>query len=71
MLMAVAEASKGFLIDGYPRELKQGEQFELEIGLAKSVTFLDVSDEILNATDSRENQVTLLLFRAKLVRKHA
>ncbi|KAJ1354844.1 adenylate kinase [Parelaphostrongylus tenuis] len=47
MLKAVAKGSKGFLIDGYPREVKQGEQFEREIGPAKSVIFFDVSDEIL------------------------
>lgn len=31
MLQAVAKGSKGFLIDGYPREVKQGEQFEHEV----------------------------------------
>lgn len=31
MLQAVAKGSKGFLIDGYPREVKQGEQFEKEV----------------------------------------
>ncbi|KIH49245.1 adenylate kinase isoenzyme 5 domain protein, partial [Ancylostoma duodenale] len=30
MLKEVAKGSKGFLIDGYPREVKQGEQFEHE-----------------------------------------
>ncbi|KAE9413730.1 hypothetical protein Angca_007777 [Angiostrongylus cantonensis] len=53
MLKEVAKGSKGFLIDGYPREVKQGEQFEREachfktIGEAKSVIFFDVSDDIL------------------------
>nr|KAF6283027.1 adenylate kinase 1 [Pipistrellus kuhlii] len=27
-MMAVVETSKGFLIDGYPREVQQGEEFE-------------------------------------------
>lgn len=31
MLKEVAKGSKGFLIDGYPREVKQGEQFESEV----------------------------------------
>uniref|UniRef100_A0A183U8L9 Adenylate kinase n=1 Tax=Toxocara canis TaxID=6265 RepID=A0A183U8L9_TOXCA len=30
MLEAVKKGTKGFLIDGYPREVKQGEQFESE-----------------------------------------
>ncbi|KAK6040081.1 adenylate kinase isoenzyme 5 domain protein [Cooperia oncophora] len=47
MLKEVAKGSKGFLIDGYPREVKQGEQFEREIQEAKSVIFFDVSDDIL------------------------
>ncbi|PIO75207.1 adenylate kinase isoenzyme 5 domain protein [Teladorsagia circumcincta] len=30
MLKEIAKCSKGFLIDGYPRDVKQGEQFERE-----------------------------------------
>ncbi|EPB73201.1 adenylate kinase [Ancylostoma ceylanicum] len=56
MLKEVAKGSKGFLIDGYPREVKQGEQFENEIQEAKSVIFFDVSEDIL---------VERLLHRAK------
>ncbi|ETN87132.1 adenylate kinase [Necator americanus] len=47
MLKEVAKGCKGFLVDGYPREVKQGEQFEQEIQEAKSVIFFDVTDEIL------------------------
>ncbi|CAJ0591611.1 unnamed protein product [Cylicocyclus nassatus] len=47
MLKEVAKGSKGFLIDGYPREIAQGEQFEREIQAANSVIFFDVSDDIL------------------------
>ncbi|KHJ92788.1 adenylate kinase isoenzyme 5 domain protein [Oesophagostomum dentatum] len=47
VLKEVAKGSKGFLVDGYPREVKQGEQFEKEIQEAKSVIFFDVSDDIL------------------------
>jgi adenylate kinase len=31
MLRAVAKGSKGFLIDGYPRQIQQGVQFEQEV----------------------------------------
>ncbi|KAI6191949.1 Adenylate kinase isoenzyme 1 [Aphelenchoides bicaudatus] len=47
MLKAVAKGSKGFLIDGYPREVSQGEQFEAEISPSKLVIFFDVSEETL------------------------
>ena len=30
-MMAKADVSKGFLIDGYPRELDQGVKFEAEV----------------------------------------
>ena len=33
MLKEVAKGSKGFLIDGYPREVAQGDQFEAEVNL--------------------------------------
>ncbi|KAK6023777.1 adenylate kinase, partial [Ostertagia ostertagi] len=56
MLKEVAKGSKGFLIDGYPREVKQGEQFENEIQEAKSVIFFDVPEDVL---------VKRLLHRAK------
>uniref|UniRef100_A0A1I7YJ73 Adenylate kinase isoenzyme 1 n=1 Tax=Steinernema glaseri TaxID=37863 RepID=A0A1I7YJ73_9BILA len=47
MLEAIKKGSKGFLIDGYPREVKQGEQFESEIQPAKLAIFFDVSEETL------------------------
>jgi len=47
MNAAVARGSKGFLIDGYPREVKQGEQFENEIQECKLVLFFDVSEQVL------------------------
>ncbi|VDO82519.1 unnamed protein product [Haemonchus placei] len=56
MLKEVAKGSKGFLIDGYPREVKQGEQFEREIQEAKGVIYFDVPQDIL---------VQRLLHRAK------
>lgn len=30
-MLAKADTSKGFLIDGYPREVKQGEEFEKKV----------------------------------------
>jgi len=47
MVKAVQKGSKGFLIDGYPREVKQGEQFESEIQPSKLVIFFDVSEDTL------------------------
>ncbi|XP_012266122.1 adenylate kinase isoenzyme 1 isoform X2 [Athalia rosae] len=37
----------GFLIDGYPRELSQGLEFEKEIGTVDLVLFFDVANETL------------------------
>merc|ERR1712168_498910 len=36
--------SKGFLIDGYPREVAQGEQFEKCIAPCKHILYFEVSD---------------------------
>merc|ERR1712168_1227499 len=43
-MMANADA-KGFLIDGYPREVAQGEQFESTLAPATAVLYLDVANE--------------------------
>ena len=43
-MMAKAAISKGFLIDGYPRELEQGLRFEKEVSLfASRVRLLTMS----------------------------
>ncbi|RCN50638.1 adenylate kinase [Ancylostoma caninum] len=73
MLKEVAKGSKGFLIDGYPREVKQGELFEKEIQQAKSVIFFDVSDDILverllNRAKTRQSQVSHYEKQKKLAR---
>jgi len=47
MVKAIEKGSKGFLIDGYPREVKQGDQFESEIAASKLVLFFDVSEDTL------------------------
>merc|ERR1719447_1553279 len=40
-----ARTSKGFLIDGYPREIAQGIKFEDAVGPCKGVLYFEVSDE--------------------------
>ncbi|KAI6219706.1 hypothetical protein M3Y95_01095300 [Aphelenchoides besseyi] len=47
MVKAIGKESKGFLIEGYPREVKQGDQFEAEIQPCKLVIFFDVSEKTL------------------------
>lgn len=42
-----AADSKGFLIDGYPRELEQGKRFENEVAPCKFVLYFDVADETM------------------------
>uniref|UniRef100_A0A0K8SFI8 adenylate kinase n=1 Tax=Lygus hesperus TaxID=30085 RepID=A0A0K8SFI8_LYGHE len=39
--------SKGYLIDGYPRELAQGQAFEKSIGLCGLVLYFEASDDTL------------------------
>ncbi|KAH9498984.1 Adenylate kinase isoenzyme 5 [Bulinus truncatus] len=46
-MKAHAEVSKGFLIDGYPREKEQGVRFEKEVAPAKFVLCFNVSDETM------------------------
>jgi len=47
MLKEFAKGSKGFLIDGYPREVKQGDQFESEIMESALVIYFEVSAEVM------------------------
>jgi len=39
--------SKGFLIDGYPREVSQGQEFEKEIAPCSQILYFQVSDETM------------------------
>merc|ERR1711881_244165 len=39
--------SKGFLIDGYPREVSQGEEFEKCIAPCAQILYFEVSDETM------------------------
>merc|ERR1712228_992729 len=45
--MLAAKDSKGFLIDGYPREVAQGIQFEESIAPCTFVLFVDVAQEVM------------------------
>lgn len=50
------DTAKGFLIDGYPREVEQGRQFEREIGQCDLILYFECKDETL---------ISRLLHRAK------
>merc|ERR1711872_211918 len=41
--------SKGFLIDGYPREVAQGEEFEKAIAPCKHILYFEVTDETMTS----------------------
>jgi len=40
-------SSKGFLIDGYPRELAQGVEFEKDIGPCSQILYFELSNETM------------------------
>jgi len=40
-------ASRGFLIDGYPREVEQGIRFEADVAHVNSVIYFEVADETM------------------------
>lgn len=46
-MMKHLPTSKGYLIDGYPREVKQGVEFETQIKPCSIVLFFDVSDQTM------------------------
>jgi adenylate kinase len=48
-MIAKLGGSKGFLIDGYPREVAQGQEFEKEILPCSQILYFDVSDETMTA----------------------
>ena len=45
--MEKLSGSKGYLIDGYPREVAQGKEFEKEILPCSKILYFDVSDETM------------------------
>uniref|UniRef100_A0A674JPC4 Adenylate kinase isoenzyme 5 n=1 Tax=Terrapene triunguis TaxID=2587831 RepID=A0A674JPC4_9SAUR len=50
--------TKGFLIDGYPWDVKQGEEFECKIGEPKLVLCLDCSTETMSSRLLKRSQCT-------------
>ncbi|KAM9324895.1 adenylate kinase isoenzyme 1 [Gastrophryne carolinensis] len=46
-MVAKADVSKGFLIDGYPREVKQGEEFEKKIAPPSLLLYIDAGAETM------------------------
>ncbi|XP_067419522.1 adenylate kinase isoenzyme 5 [Emydura macquarii macquarii] len=48
--------TKGFLIDGYPLEVKQGEEFECQIGEPKLVLCMDCSTETMSSRLLKKSQ---------------
>merc|ERR1712179_831462 len=48
-MIAKLAGSKGYLIDGYPREVAQGQEFEKEILPCSQILYFDVSDETMTA----------------------
>jgi len=48
-MIAKLSGSKGYLIDGYPREVAQGQEFEKEILPCSQILYFDVSDETMTA----------------------
>nr|XP_032814486.1 adenylate kinase isoenzyme 1-like isoform X3 [Petromyzon marinus]XP_032814487.1 adenylate kinase isoenzyme 1-like isoform X3 [Petromyzon marinus]XP_032814488.1 adenylate kinase isoenzyme 1-like isoform X3 [Petromyzon marinus]XP_032814489.1 adenylate kinase isoenzyme 1-like isoform X3 [Petromyzon marinus]XP_032814490.1 adenylate kinase isoenzyme 1-like isoform X3 [Petromyzon marinus]XP_032814491.1 adenylate kinase isoenzyme 1-like isoform X3 [Petromyzon marinus] len=46
-MIANADKSKGFLIDGYPREVKQGEEFEKKIAQPALLLYVDAGSETM------------------------
>nr|XP_034957397.1 adenylate kinase isoenzyme 1 isoform X1 [Zootoca vivipara] len=46
-MVAKADTSKGFLIDGYPREVKQGEEFEKKIAPPTLLLYVDAGKDTM------------------------
>merc|ERR1719184_364835 len=46
-MIAKADVSKGYLIDGYPREVVQGEEFEKKIGKPCLLLYIDAKAETM------------------------
>lgn len=48
-MAAARSTSKGFLVDGFPRDLEQADQFEQHIGPCTRILYFEVSDETMRA----------------------
>lgn len=46
-MLAKVNSSNGFLIDGYPREVKQGEEFERKIAQPTLLLYVDAGPETM------------------------
>uniref|UniRef100_UPI00358E81D6 adenylate kinase isoenzyme 1-like n=1 Tax=Myxine glutinosa TaxID=7769 RepID=UPI00358E81D6 len=46
-MVAHSDKAKGFLIDGYPREVRQGEEFEKKIGPPTLLLYIDAAEETM------------------------
>lgn len=46
-MISLVSTSKGFLIDGYPRELEQGKQFEKTISPCDVILYLEANDDVM------------------------
>ncbi|XP_068104647.1 adenylate kinase isoenzyme 1 isoform X3 [Hyperolius riggenbachi] len=46
-MVAKADTSKGYLIDGYPREVKQGEEFEKKIAPPTLLLYIDAGSDTM------------------------
>ena len=46
-MLADLEGSKGFLIDGYPREVEQAKQFEATVAPCRGMLYLRLSDDVM------------------------
>ncbi|XP_075041260.1 adenylate kinase isoenzyme 1 isoform X2 [Mixophyes fleayi] len=46
-MIAKADTSKGYLIDGYPREVKQGEEFEKKIAAPSLLLYVDAGSDTM------------------------
>lgn len=46
-MIAQSDKAKGFLIDGYPREVRQGEEFEKKIGPPTLLLYIDAAAETM------------------------
>merc|ERR1711909_67387 len=69
-MLAKLSGSKGFLIDGYPREVSQGEEFEKEICPCSKILYFEVSDETMTERLlSVVNHLDALTTMLKLSRK--
>uniref|UniRef100_A0A0N4Z7D1 Adenylate kinase isoenzyme 1 n=1 Tax=Parastrongyloides trichosuri TaxID=131310 RepID=A0A0N4Z7D1_PARTI len=47
MLGAIAQKTAGFIIDGYPRDISQGESFERKFKKPDMIIYLEVPDAVL------------------------